>query len=422
MAGAIFGGFGMVLQCMIPVREMYPGLKQIVTTRHLEVMAKFILLTGTLVGYAYALEFFIAWYGGSPYEGQTFMNRASGNYWWAYWIMVSCNLFIPQLLWFKSWRTVPWKLLIVVTFVNVGMWFERFVIIVQSLARDYLPSAWGEFYPSWVDWTQMLGDFGLFFTLTLLFIRFWPMIAMTEVKGILPSAHAHPIDPSHPPAGGAEAVTTGHGEVVVSHAQNGHGHHGHSRPRVIVPESELVTLAEGGKGRPYAMCVEFEGPSEILHAAKTMRDRGHKTLDAYTPYPVHGLTVGLGMTRSFIPWVTIAGSFTGFFTALIGQYFFSLYYYPIIVQGKEFGSWEAFTPICFEMTVLFSGLFTVGGLFLLCGFPKLFSPLDQYNRLGRATQDGFIMTLDLRGQSFDADKLRAEFAALGGYNIAVVED
>ena len=191
VAGAIFGGFAMVLQCMIPVRSMYPGLKDIVTERHLDVMAKFILATGSLVSYAYLMEFFIAWYSGNPNEVQIFINRATGDYWWAYWSMITCNLIIPQILWFKSWRRTPWKLLIVATFVNVGMWWERFVIIVQSLHRDFLPGAWGNYTPSWVDWLQMLGDFGLFFTLTLLFMRYLPMISMAEIKAVLPHAQPH---------------------------------------------------------------------------------------------------------------------------------------------------------------------------------------------------------------------------------------
>ena len=131
------------------------------------------------------MEFFIAWYSGNPYEVADLHEPGHGRLWWAYWSMITCNLIIPQILWFKSWRTTPWKLLIVVTFVNVGMWWERFVIIVQSLHRDFLPANWGNYTPSWVDWLQMLGDFGLFFTLTLLFMKYLPMISMAEIKGVL---------------------------------------------------------------------------------------------------------------------------------------------------------------------------------------------------------------------------------------------
>src|SRR5262245_10843050 len=200
VAGAIFGGFAMVLFCVIPVRELF-NMKEIITRSHLDVMAKFVLATGTLVGYAYVMEFFIAFYSGVPDERRVFLDRAFGQYGWAYWIMVTCNLFVPQLLWMRSWRRTAWKLFLVATLVNVGMWFERFVIIVQSLTRKFLPTNFGTFYPTWVDWLQMLGDFGLFFTLTLLFIRYLPMFAVGELKHVMPGSRDanFPPGPEHRP-------------------------------------------------------------------------------------------------------------------------------------------------------------------------------------------------------------------------------
>ncbi len=188
VAGAIFSGFAMVMTCLIPAREWY-GLKNIVTLYHLETMAKIILATGTMVGYAYATEFFIAWYGGNPAEQFAFVNRAFGPYAWAYWIMVSCNVVSPQLFWFKKIRTSPAALLVVCIFVNIGMWFERFVITVTSLSRDFLPAAWGYYRPTAIDILTFVGSFGLFFTLVLLFMRFLPMIAMAEVKTVMPQKH-----------------------------------------------------------------------------------------------------------------------------------------------------------------------------------------------------------------------------------------
>ena len=184
VAGAIFSGFAMVLTLMIPVRTIF-GLQHIVTLRHLEVMTKVILATGSMVGYAYAMEFFIAWYSGNPYERFVFENRAFGPYWWAYWIMVSCNVISPQLFWFKKIRQNIALVWIVSIFVNIGMWFERFVITVTSLSRDFLPGSWGYFKPTAFDFLTLLGSFGLFFTLFLLFIRFLPIIAISEIKGIL---------------------------------------------------------------------------------------------------------------------------------------------------------------------------------------------------------------------------------------------
>jgi molybdopterin-containing oxidoreductase family membrane subunit len=190
VAGAIFCGFAMVVFLAVPAREFF-GLKEIITIRHLENMNKIILATGLMVGYAYAMEFFIAWYSGNPYEHFIFINRALGPYAWSYWIMVTCNVISPQLFWSKRIRTSPWAMMIVVVFVNIGMWFERFVIVVTSLHRDFLPSSWGYYRPTWVDLLTLLGSFGLFFTLFLLFIRFVPMVAMAEVKMVMPDGDPH---------------------------------------------------------------------------------------------------------------------------------------------------------------------------------------------------------------------------------------
>ena len=192
VAGAIFSGFAMVQTLILPARKIL-GLKDIVTMKHIENMNKIILLTGSLVGYAYAMEFFIAWYSGNEYEGFAFINRAFGPYWWAYWSMISCNVIIPQIFWIRKMRTNITVTFIISIFVNIGMWFERFVIAVTSLHRDFLPSSWDYFVPTGHDIFMFIGSFGLFFTLFLLFIRFLPAIAMAEVKSVMPQAdpHAH---------------------------------------------------------------------------------------------------------------------------------------------------------------------------------------------------------------------------------------
>jgi Ni/Fe-hydrogenase subunit HybB-like protein len=192
VAGAVFSGFAMVLTLMVPSRVIF-GLENIVTTRHLENICKILLATGLMVGYSYSTEVFIAWYGGNPYERFTFMNRAFGPYGWAYWVMVSCNFLSPQIFWWKYARTTPWIMFIVSIFVNIGMWFERFVIIVTSLHRDFLPSSWGMFIPTWVDVLQLIGTFGLFFTLFLIFLRLIPMVALSEVKAVLAVQEHDPV-------------------------------------------------------------------------------------------------------------------------------------------------------------------------------------------------------------------------------------
>jgi molybdopterin-containing oxidoreductase family membrane subunit len=153
-------------------------------------MAKVMLATGLIVGYAYLVEIFTAWYSAADYEQFAFYNRMVGPYAWAFGVMIFCNVVSIQALWFKSVRINPWTLWIVAVLVNVGMWFERFVIIITSLTRDFIPSSWGMFSPTWVDYAMLIGSFGLFFTLFLLFTRFLPMVAMAEVKTVMPEAHA----------------------------------------------------------------------------------------------------------------------------------------------------------------------------------------------------------------------------------------
>jgi molybdopterin-containing oxidoreductase family membrane subunit len=192
VAGAIFGGFAMVVTLAVPARQFF-GLKRIITIDHLELMNKIMIATGLMVGYAYGMEFFIAWYSGSKYEGFAFVNRAFGQYAWAYWTMITCNVISPQLFWFKKIRRNPWATFAIGVVINIGMWFERFVIICTSLARDFLPSSWGYYLPTAFDFMTLVGSFGLFFTLFLLFCRYLPMVAMSEVKAFHPSvlAHAH---------------------------------------------------------------------------------------------------------------------------------------------------------------------------------------------------------------------------------------
>ncbi len=191
VAGAVFSGFAMVQNVLIFIRKIF-NYEHIITLDTLEKMNKIILLTGSMVGYAYTMEFFIAWYSGVPTEVFTFVNRAFGDYSWAYWIMFSCNVFIPQLFWFKKIRrTIP-IMFVIAVFVNVGMWFERFVITVTSLSRDFLPSSWAYFKPTIVDGALLLGSFGLFFTLVLLFTKSLPVISIAEVKGVVDGSQ-----PSH---------------------------------------------------------------------------------------------------------------------------------------------------------------------------------------------------------------------------------
>ena len=187
VAGAIYSGFAMVLTLAIPIRAVY-NLEDFITMRHLQNMAKVMLVTGLIVAYGYLTEAFIAWYSADRYEGFVPLNRMIGPYAFAYWALIFCNVVVPQALWLKRVRTSVPVLFIISLIVNVGMWLERFVIIVTSLHRDYLPSSWGLYSPTFWDWSTFVGTIGLFLSLLFLFLRFLPMISIFEMRTILPEA------------------------------------------------------------------------------------------------------------------------------------------------------------------------------------------------------------------------------------------
>jgi Ni/Fe-hydrogenase subunit HybB-like protein len=192
VAGAIFGGFAMVLTLMIPVRRIY-GLHDLITPKHIDNMARIILLTGTIVGYAYCMELFMAYYSGNPFEAAAFQIRTihGPNYNFYYYAMFFCNVIAPQVFWIRKLRTHIVTVMIVCMFVNFGMWYERYVIIVTTLERLLIPGSWGRFDATWVDQLTFLGTFGFFMMLFLLFLRFLPVIAIAEVKGVTPEANPH---------------------------------------------------------------------------------------------------------------------------------------------------------------------------------------------------------------------------------------
>lgn len=187
VAGAIFSGFAMVMTLAIPLRKVY-GLEDFITLRHINNMAKIMLVTGLIVFYGYMMELFMGWYSGSQYEEYLIFNRMQGPYWPLYWALLFCNGLIPQLLWFRPIRRNLLVLFVISLIVNVGMWLERFVIIVTSLHRDFLPSSWGMYSPTIFDWTMLIGTIGLFLTLLLLFIRVLPVISIFEMRELVPES------------------------------------------------------------------------------------------------------------------------------------------------------------------------------------------------------------------------------------------
>ena len=186
VVGAVFSGFGMVITLLTVARSTM-NLKHLITVDHLDLCNKVILTTSMIVGLAYSTEVYIAWYSESPFERYAFYNRAFGPYAWAYWTMVTCNCIIPQLFWFRSIRRNIVIMFIISIGVNIGMWFERFNIFIISLHQDFLPTNWIYYTPTFFDWCTTIGSFGMFFMLFLLFCRILPVIAMAEIKAVLPN-------------------------------------------------------------------------------------------------------------------------------------------------------------------------------------------------------------------------------------------
>jgi molybdopterin-containing oxidoreductase family membrane subunit len=187
VSGAVFSGFAMVQTLMLILRKAYK-LEAYLHVKHIEYMNIVIIVTGSIVGVAYITELFVSWYSGVEYESYAFLNRATGPYWWSYWAMMTCNVISPQLFWFKKLRTSLMFSFFMSIIINIGMWFERFVIIVTSLHRDYVPSSWTYFHPTWVDIGVYMGTLGIFFVFYLLFSRYFPVLPIAELKTILKSS------------------------------------------------------------------------------------------------------------------------------------------------------------------------------------------------------------------------------------------
>jgi hypothetical protein len=223
-----------MVQTLLLVMRKAMRLEAYIHTKHVEYMNIVIMVTGSIVGTAYITELFISWYSGVEYEAYAFINRATGPYWWSYWAMMTCNVISPQLMWFKKLRRSLLFTFIISIVVNIGMWFERFVIIVTSVHRDYLPSSWSMFYPTHIDIGIFIGTIGLFFVFFLLFARFFPVLALNEVKTILKSSgESFKTGAAHSPAYALEEqhlaphVDHGHDDHGHGHDDHGHGNEGH---------------------------------------------------------------------------------------------------------------------------------------------------------------------------------------------------
>jgi molybdopterin-containing oxidoreductase family membrane subunit len=323
VTGAIFSGLAMVLTLMLLVRKAM-HLENYITPRHVDAMTRLVLATSCLVGLAYAIEFFTALYSGQSYESFAFLNRAMGPLWWGFAIMVACNVVIPQLLWFARVRTSFLAVFAISILVNVGMWFERFIIIVTSLERDFVPATWSDYAPTLVEIATLLGSFGLFFTCFLLFCRLLPVIAMSEVKGVLT-------------AGGRESASG-------------------------------RTLPEKAYTAPGALMAAFASERDLLDAVIAVRKQDWPIAEVYTPFAVHGLDRALGLPKCRLSLACFLGGLFGLALALGFQFWSSAWSWPLNVGGQPWNSLPAFVPVTFEAMVLCGGLGMVLVFLIRSGF------------------------------------------------------
>ncbi|MFC2272546.1 MAG: quinol:electron acceptor oxidoreductase subunit ActD [Capnocytophaga ochracea] len=345
VAGAIFSGFAMVSLLLIILRKVCK-LEAYITLKHIELMNTVMLVAGSIVAVAYLTEFFMAMRSHSEFEKYIFINRATGAYAWAFWTMIICNIVLPQLLWFKKLRRSITFSVGVALVVCVGMWFERFVIIVTSLHRGYLPSSWTMFSPTWVDIGIFVGTLGFFFLLFLLYARSFPMIAQAEVKG--------------------------------------------GRSQVSGDRKQGTDVREQVSLNYYLLTLN--SPEELLDKIKELKSEGKEIQEVYTPFYVHGLAEALELKRTRLGEATFLYGLIGLFFGCWLTYFTMIKDWSMDIGGKPNATfWQnlpAFVPVIFELVVYFAAHLLVISFFIrsrLCPFKKAENPIK------KSSDDKFVI-------------------------------
>lgn len=389
--GAVFSGFAMVLALLLITRRVM-NLEAYITPHHLDWMCKIILLTSLIMGASYGIEIFAAWYSASPYEIGQFVDRATGVYAFAFWTMIFCNAVAPQIFWFRKARHSVPVMAVVCVLVVIGMWFERFVIIVVSLHHEYLPSMWTNYAPTLNEIAILVGMFGFFFALFLLFVRGLPVIAIAEIKGVLGYAR---------PNKALERIFTG-GRA-----------RGAARPSASPPAQHRREREQPFSIDRYIVAY-FRDEHDLLAAATEARRRGRRVVDAFAPFPVHGISDTLNLRSSRLAWIGAWAGFLGLAGGLALQVWVSAYDWPIRVGGQPFNSWPVFLPVTFELTVLFAGIIGVVALFWSTGL----WPGNKAPRLEGTTDDRFALALLLDDASVDPATVKEMLREAGATRVA----
>jgi Ni/Fe-hydrogenase subunit HybB-like protein len=388
VAGAIFSGFAMVLTLLIPLRKIY-GLEDFITARHLDNMAKVMLATGLFVAYGYLTEAFTAWYSGNGIERFWLFNRSFGPYWWAFSALMLCNIVIPQALWFGRVRANPWLLLAIAIVVNIGMWLERYVIIVVSLHRDFLPSSWGMYAGTFWDRATFVGTIGLFVTLIFVFIRVLPMISIFEMRHLLAETKKH--------AGEATAVAADPLEK--------------STPDALDPDAPL-----------YGLMAEFADPEDLLAKARQTYAAGYRKISAYSPFPIAELPAAIGLRGTRLPWLVLLGGLAGAVGGFALQYYAAVIDYPWNIGGRPLNSWPSFIIVTFELTILGAAATAVLGMLLRNGLPQPYHAVFNAPRFRLASQDRFFLCVEAHDPKFDLIETRRFLESLRPAEVVAVTE
>lgn len=380
VAGAIFSGFAMVLVLAIPVRALY-GLEEFITSRHLENMAKILLATSLVIAYAYAAETLMAWYGESRYERFMILNRLTGPYAADAWALLLCNVAAPQLLWSRQVRRNTKALFVVAACVCLGMWLERYIVVVTSLHRDFLPSAWGPFFPTGWDWMTFAGSIGLFLTLLFLFVRFLPVVSVFENVRSLSLE----------------------GEMLGTGLRTQTWQAGRSEPC------------------PYGVMAEFGTAEELLNAARHSQEQGYRRVDAYSPFPIEGLAEALGNRPRHLSWFALAGGLAGGVVGYVVQFWTTAIDLPSNIGGRPLHSWPAFIPVTFECAILGAALAAVIGMLVFGGLPSPYHPVFNAPRFALATRDRFFLCIETADPRCDRHRAGEFLSSLNPSEVVEVD-
>jgi molybdopterin-containing oxidoreductase family membrane subunit len=378
VAGALFSGFAMVLTITIPLRKLF-GLKEVITMRHLELLAKMMLTTGLIVAFSYVLEHFLGWYSGDPYEMGMLVDRLTGPYAPGYWLLMFCNVVVPQLVWFKKVRGHVPTLFVISILVNVGMWLERVMIVVTSLHHDFLPSSWDMFIPTFWDWAILAGTIGIFSTLMFLFIRFLPTVATYEVREQLSEDTEHHLD----------------------------------------EDATVLETTAPSQSDVWGLAGRFADRDVYRQAMDAVRDAGYTAIEGYTPFPVEDREPGESR-HTLIPMLALGGGLLGGVGAFVMQTYASVWSYPWNVGGRPDFSWPSFVPLTFELTVLGAAITIFLAVLLLNRLPRFHHPIFATRGFSRASTDAFWISVEATDPQFDRAAIRKLLNELGARTVEEV--